>query len=381
MRIGLNLLHAMPKIGGGWNYIANLIHALGKYDRENTYIAFVTPVSHKIVPEQSNFQPVLINIRSELRPLRILYENTLLQLHAIRYKLDLMHWFASTQALFNFVPSAVTVYDLLAFENRETDSPFWKKIYLRRMISRSVKRASLLLPMSQSAADQLHNTFGVPLDDVTVISPIIHSEYYSRSQEEIERLCDKYQLPDRFWLYVSHFYQHKNHSILLRAYHQLKKDGHQPWTLVLRGDPRGKEGEFNRLIWDLDLQGDVLMLPRLPEAELAVLYSAASALVFPSTYEGGGIPLIEAMACGCPIVASDIPAVREFCDNVVAYLNPDNVFAIGEAMLQLQNDLSLRNRLRRLGLQRARRYRSREVVNKLVAAYRSSLDFRVCSSR
>jgi glycosyltransferase involved in cell wall biosynthesis len=233
--------------------------------------------------------------------------------------------------------------------------------------------------MSQSTAGQLHNIFEVPLDDMTVIPPIIHSEYYSRSQEEIERLCDKYQLPDRFWLYVSHFYQHKNHSKLLRAYHQLKKDGHQPWTLVLRGDLKGKEREFTRLIQDLDLQGDVLMLPRLPEAELAALYSAASALVFPSTYEGGGIPLIEAMACGCPIVASDIPAVREFCDNAVAYLNPDNVFAIGEAMLELQNNLILRSRLQRLSLQRARRYRAPEVVNELIAAYRSGLDFRVRS--
>src|SRR6185436_333503 len=117
LRIGLNLLHALPEIGGAWNYIANLVNALGEWDTENTYVVFVTKASECLVPRKSNFEKELVNIRSESRPARILYENTALQLLVRQKKLDCLHWFSANQAVLNSVPGVVTIYDVLPFLN------------------------------------------------------------------------------------------------------------------------------------------------------------------------------------------------------------------------------------------------------------------------
>jgi hypothetical protein len=96
MRIGLNLLHSMPEIGGGWNYIARLVESLGEYDRENTYVAFVTDKSVGMVPRRPNFEIVHVGINPISRPQRVLHENARLQIDARKYRLNLMHWFANT---------------------------------------------------------------------------------------------------------------------------------------------------------------------------------------------------------------------------------------------------------------------------------------------
>ena len=95
MRIGLNLLHALPQIGGGWNYVARLVEALGDHDHDNHYVAFVTTASARLVPKKRNFTPVPVNIQAGLRLRRIAYENTSLQKLAGHYRLDCMHWFAN----------------------------------------------------------------------------------------------------------------------------------------------------------------------------------------------------------------------------------------------------------------------------------------------
>src|ERR1017187_8167885 len=107
----------MPEIGGGWNYIAGLMAALGEEDRENTYVAFVTDVSRCLVPELSNWVRVDCAVDSRSRPRRLLFEMTRLQALARQHRLDCMHWFANIQAPWNAVPAVVPMYDRQAFLN------------------------------------------------------------------------------------------------------------------------------------------------------------------------------------------------------------------------------------------------------------------------
>lgn len=368
MRIGLNLLHALPEIGGGWNYIANLVAALGQCDDTNTYIAFVTKESECLVPAKPNFKSVRINIRSVSRAQRVMYENTILQLRAHKHKLDCMHWFANTQALINAVPGVVTVYDLQAFLNLATFSRV-KRLYLRFMTSMTARRASVLLPMSRATAQDLQCVLNVNVARMIVIPVVMGSQFKPAAAEEIMRFKAKYRLPDRFLLYVSHMYPHKNHLNLLQAYHRLKSSGFSPWPLVLRGDPKGAETDVMDTIARLNLEKDTILLPRLDKGELPALYSAASALLFPSLYEGGGIPIVEAMACGCPVVASDIPPTREFAGEAGSYFDPRDSDSIVRAMVELQRNPDSRERQRQAGLARAAEFRPQLVVSKLLSAY------------
>jgi len=368
MRIGLNLLHALPEIGGGWNYIQNLVTALGDYDHTNSYVTFVTHASECLVPTQPNFERVLVKLHSESRPQRIVYENTVLQYLARKHHLDCMHWFASTQGIVNTVPAVVTVHDLQPFLNYAGFSLF-KRVYLRWMMFITVRQASVLLPVSQATASDLQRRLSADPARMVVIPAVVEESFKPAATEDIASFRARYCLPERFWLYVAHFYPHKNHMRLLRAYYQLKQAGHQPWPLVLRGDPYGAEISVRQNIALWHLEGDIIWLPRLGQRELVALYSSASALIFPSLYEGGGIPVLEAMACGCPVVASDIPPVREFAGDGASYFDPTNVDSIAQAMLAFQNGTIDHDQGRQMGLSRVTEFRARPVVVRLLAAY------------
>jgi glycosyltransferase involved in cell wall biosynthesis len=370
MRIGLNLLHAQPEIGGGWNYIARLVSALSEYGAHHTYVCFVTSQSSSLIPDGSKFERVFVNINPKSRFQRILYENTILQATVKKYRLDLMHWFSQTQSFVNAVPSVVTFYDLHAFDKPLSYSKI-KRCYLQTMMSYAARHAALLLPMSSSTALSLHSILKVDEERMSVIPAIVSPEFLQNNECEIKEFRAKYKLPDSFWLYVAHFYQHKNHLRLLEAYHELKLKGFNPWPLVLRGDDHGSLNDVMEAVKHMSLEKDVIFLARLDEGQMPCLYSAAGALVFPSLYEGGGMPVIEALACGCPVIASDIPTTREFGGKSVSLFNPLEIESIAIAMRVFQEDTHTRLQARQSGLNSARDYYPESVIKKLVGAYNS----------
>lgn len=370
MRIGLNLLHAGPEIGGGWNYIANLVAALGEYDKDNAYLAFVTQDSQSLVPAKPNFTSVIINVRSASRIRRVMYENTWLQLLVRKHELDCVHWFANTHALINAAPGVVTVYDMHSFLDF-AHSSFTKRVYSKSMMHQTCRKARLLLPISHATAEEIHRFFGVNYDRLVVIPPIMNSLSSPCNYEETLQFRLRYNLPEKFWLYVAHLLRYKNHSVLLQAYHGLKSSGLAPWPLVLRGDAKkgNSKVELTKVIRELNLEDDVILLPRLRQAELPFLYSAATGLIFPSLYEGAGMPVIEAMACGCPVVASRLPSVIEFAGAAASYFDPKDTLSIANAMIAFQIDSAGREAKRRIGMLRAEEFRAQAVVRKLIDAY------------
>jgi glycosyltransferase involved in cell wall biosynthesis len=368
VRIGLNLLHALPEIGGGWNYISSLVAALGREDQANEYVAFVTEQSAALVPSRPNFQSRVIPLRSRMRSLRVVFENTVLQALVWREALDCLHWFANVQGVVNAAPAVVTIYDLQPFLPH-VQLPRIKGVYLRRRLRATARNAAMLLPMSQATATDLQERLGADPQHMTVIPPVLEAVFQPPAPGAIDQCRQRYKLPARFWLYVAHMYAHKNHTRLLEAYRALKRENPQAWPLVLRGDPQPAGPDVPGLVAEYGLAGDVIVLPRLSPADLPALYGAASALVFPSVYEGAGLPLLEAQACGCPVVASNIPAVREFAGDAAVYFNPLDAADIRRAMMALTAESPLRDRLRHLGLERAETVRAQPVIHHLLSAY------------
>lgn len=368
MRIGLNLLHAMPEIGGGWNYIARLVHALGQSDLGNTYVAFVTERSAPLVREQEHFEIVPVDIDSRARTRRILYENTALQVKARRYRLDLMHWFANTAPVFNAVPGVVTVYDLLALEQGRRIGPA-RILYSHLMYPHTVRTAARLLPMSVATARKLCSLLHADPAKIDVIPSIVSDAFSPAGEDRIAALKRQMRLPDDFWLYVAHFYPHKNHLGLLRAYRALKAAGVALWPLILRGNDHGCEAEVRQAVRTWNLESDVRFLPELQESDVAVLFSAASALVFPSLYEGGGLPLLEAVACGCPVLASDVEAIREYAGDDIVTFDPRDQNAIMRALRDFQQSIETGVRQRGGAEAHVAQYRPRAVATRLHEAY------------
>jgi alpha-1,3-rhamnosyl/mannosyltransferase len=226
-----------------------------------------------------------------------------------------------------------------------------------------------MLPVSKATANHISEYLGVPFDQQIVTPVVIPNRFRPREESEVVKFRARYRLPGRFWLYVAHTFEHKNHVRLLRAYSRLKQRLNEPWPLVLRGDPKDGEEAIQDTIQSLDLTDDVYRLPRLSNEEMPVLYSAASALVFPSTFEGGGIPVVEAMACACPVVAADLPVIREFAQSAPQYIDPESVSSIVEEMVRMQENAEIRARVARRGVGRARHFSGRRIVSQLQAVY------------
>ncbi len=368
MRIGLNLLHALPEIGGGWNYIRNLVSALAEIDRSNQFFAFVSRESEKLVPARPNFESLQIPIDSRDRPRRVLFEHASLPRLARRLDLDCLHWFSGTQALLNSVPAAVTVYDLQSFLDLAPYSRI-KRVYLKAMVSQTVRRARILLPMSRATENDLRRIFKVRHSRLAVVPPVLAPEFRPARQEDIFSFRSEHGLPEKFWLYVSHFYPHKNHLRLLEAYLILKSRYPSAWPLVLRGDDKSAVSSVRQFVKDRGLETEVRFLPPLEDFQLPFLFSASAALIFPSLYEGGGLPVVEAMACGLPVAAAGIPPLKEFAGAAALYFDPYDTSSMAEAMIKLETEPGLQEASRSLGLARAEEFRPAKVIPGLQAAY------------
>jgi glycosyltransferase involved in cell wall biosynthesis len=368
IRVGLNLLHAMPAIGGGWVYIANLLAALATHDHNNTYVAFVTSRSRELVPIASNFQAREIKVDSRSRIARVLCENTVLPRWVARERLDCVHWFANGSGIVNAAPALVTVYDLQPILNLAGYSLI-KRMFVGRRLRVAARRAARLLPISVATAEALRLELGVSPDRCTVLPAIVEEIFKPLGEQEAAAFRSAHSLPQNFWLYVATLLPYKNHLLLLHAYREARASGGAQWPLILRAGSGVAEESVRAAVIDLKLSDCVRFLEPLRREEVPKLYACASMLVFPSTYEGAGIPLVEAMACGCPVVASDIPVVREATGDAAVYFSPTQVDSIAGAMVKAQASPALRERCRQLGFQRAESHRGPKVAPALVGAY------------
>jgi glycosyltransferase involved in cell wall biosynthesis len=367
LRIGLNLLHARPAIGGAWNYIASVLEVLKRLDTRNQYIAYCNPASKALVAGAGNIQVHGVDWVGVNQIARIAYENTWLQYRSRRDRLDLMHWFANVQSLVTAVPAAITVYDLRWIENLKEYDPL-RMIYARIMIPRSVRRASAIFPISATTGAGLEQRLGVDPEKIFVINYPLGPEWRRATGPQIAELRRKYALPEKLWLYVAHSYPHKNHRTLFEAYARLKSEDASTWPLVLRGDDKG-ESKLDDLAREIGIADSVLRLPPLDKEDMPVLYSAATALVFPSKYEGLGIPLLEALACGCPAIASSIPTTLEFGGDNVVMCDPADAGAFTRAMAKFQSDRALLADYSNRGVLCAANFSPARVFESLTAGY------------
>jgi len=370
LNIGLNLLHAHEDIGGVWNYIKNVVQMIAAYDSENKYIAFVSRQSDCLVQDTANMRKVHTGINGRNRQQRVIYEQTVLGKKGKEYRLDCMHWFANTRNLFSKIPSIVTLHDLLVYKDPAAFR-FDHRLYLKTFIPRSLRRSAAIIAVSERTGREITLYFkDINRDRIFVVSSPIGYEFCELSQDETECFKKKYRLPEHFWLYVANVYPHKNHGNLFRAYSDLVRKSPDVWPLVLRGEKGGAADTIEKMLADSGIRDRIVWLPRLKNDEMPALYSSATALIFPSLYEGGGIPVMEAMACGCPVVASDIEATREFAGDAALTFDPEEVRSIAAAMERFAADGALRAACREKASRKIAELRPEKAFSRLLDVYK-----------
>lgn len=324
-RIGVNALYLIPGgVGGTEIYLRQLLAALARIDAVNDYFVFTNlETGSDLVPKQANFHWKPQAVHARFRPARILWEQIVLPLEASRYRLDVLFNPGFTAPILATCPCVTVFHDLQHKRHPEHfrwfDLPFW-----RFLLWSSAHRSRKLIAVSEATRDDLLRFYRLKADQIAVIPHGVEPAFFALDRTRIEP----------YMLCVSTLHPHKNLGRLIRAFARQTR----AFRLVLAGMRGFHTAVLDQLIAELGVAESVQLTGWIPREDLYRLYERAHAFIYPSTFEGFGMPVLEAMAAGIPVACSDIPPLREVAGDTVLYFDPLNEDAIAAAIDRIMTD-------------------------------------------
>jgi glycosyltransferase involved in cell wall biosynthesis len=346
-------------------YTWKLANALSRIDRENEYLIFQHRKHVEPLIDQSNFRRVTLYTPTHRR-----FEQTALALELRRHDLDLLHSTDFIPPVRSPIPSVITVHDLgflhwPHFLTKDSAAYYGQ-------IDRAVRHAKHIIVPSQHTKKDLIGLLGVPNDQISVIYEAADGRYQPLPLAETRRVVRrKFNLPERFILFVGTVEPRKNIVGLLRAYHHLRTRYNITDTaLVLAGKQGWLYDEIGEEVEKLDLASSVIFTGRVSDEELHQLYVAAHVHVHPAVYEGFGLPPLEAMACGTPTVVSNTSSLPEVVGDAGLLVDPDDYEELAVAVHRLLTNPELHAEMREKGLKRAQCFRWHTAALQTLEIYR-----------
>jgi glycosyltransferase involved in cell wall biosynthesis len=353
LRIGVNALYLIPGgVGGTEIYLRGLLAALAQIDLTNRYFVFTNrETGPDLTPARPNFTPLQQPIRAASRPARILWEQMALPLAAARLQLDVMLNPGFTAPLFAGCPQVTVFHDLQHVRHPEYfrwfDLPFWKMLLFG-----SAHVSCMLLADSQTTARDLLLHYRLPAKNVKVALLAGDDVFFEVA---------KRRRPEPFLLAVSTLHPHKNLDGLLRAFAEFHRERPE-FRLKVCGLHGFFTGPLHELRERLGLRDAVDFPGWIPRQELHDLYARAWAFVYPSLFEGFGIPVLEAMAAGVPTACSDIEPIASNVGDAAVKFDPRDSVAMAAALERVTSDDALRQRLTVAGPRRAAEFSWRKTA-------------------
>jgi len=343
LRIGINTIFLISGKGGGIErYTRNLIKALKKIDKENEYIIFTNRDNTGSFELSSNFQEYFSPVSARIRPAKILWEQLILPFQLKRKKIDVLLSPGNVAPLFPPCPSILIIHDLLPFVWPENFNKV--ELYsLKALIRLGAQKATKKITVSKNSQKEIVRYLKVPMEKTAVVYPGCDEIFlYGQISQEEKSIKRPLGIDGGFILCTASTRPYKNLDRLLVAFSLLKKGGLEH-RLVIAGLPGRNHRSILNMIKALELEESVVFTEYVSDKELLALYSTASVLVYPSLYEGFGLPVLEAMACGTPVAASNTTSLPEVVGEAGRLFNPYDPEEIAEAVYQLIKDTALRN--------------------------------------
>lgn len=285
---------------------------------------------------------------------------------------DLYHALAFVSPVLLTKPSVVTVYDLSFLHYPQVLSAS-RRLYLRLFTALSCRRARRVIAISHSTARDLTDSLGVPAEKIDVAVPGYDTATYNvLPREQVEAFRKRENLPKRFWLFLGTLEPRKNLLMLLEAYAALPPSERLP--LILAG---GKGWDYEAIFSAVErynLVKEVQFPGYIAVDALPLWYNSAEAFIYPSVFEGFGLPVLEAMACGTPVIVSNASSLPEVAGNAGMCLPPQDVQAWIEGLRRAYADPNWRTQAREDGLQEAGRFSWQQTAQAAVASYRKALN-------
>lgn len=359
---------------GFGTYIRNLVRALSALDAPHR---FILVCSRKDQPEfeglSENFQ-ILPYERNDSE----LFDQLAFPAFARGVRADLIHIPLNVVPLFLPRPYVVTVHDLSAlFFDAPED---WRLELVRARMRRGLMRASRVIAVSESTRQDAEQMLGIPSSRITRIYGAADPRYtrLDPADDHERRLTlERYQITYPFLLYTGSVKPQKNVARLVEAFALLRGelDDHPVYKdlrLIIIGDQVSTSPNLRQAVLHSRVESRVRFLGFVPFETLRVFYSSAAAFVFPSLYEGFGLPPLEAMASGTPVVSSNVTSLPEVAGDAACFVNPDNVFEIARGIKDVLLDEGLREKLIIRGFQQSRRFNWEDTARQVLATYESA---------
>jgi len=359
-------------------YIRNLIRALARIDRENHYLLITADAAPELAGLPQNFETNLYSHRDRTRLAQVGFSLFLRTLKA-----DLFHVPLNAVPLWMPRPYLVTTHDMstLLFLDQSGYRSNIRRFFLRR----GLLRAERVMAVSSTTRADVAEVLGIPAGKIQVVynapDPTFHGLDESANGDasplrppEIQRILERYHIHYPFLLYVGRTNAQKNIPRLVEAFAVLRGELHgnpvfRDLRLIIIGDEIARQPALRHAVIQSRVEAVVRFLGFVPIETLRAFYQLASAFVFPSLYEGFGLPPLEAMACGTPVVCSNVSALPEVVGDAAVQVNPENVFDIARGMREVLLDSDLRGRLVAQGLEQVKKFSWERTARQVHQAY------------
>jgi glycosyltransferase involved in cell wall biosynthesis len=365
-------IRRMTEFGVG-TYIRNVVRTLGRLDRENKYLLIGSPAKVEEIgalPPNFHTVPLLAPDRSfqGYREFRTALQGL---------SCDLVHipnLFSVPRAL--PCPYVMTVHDMLDHMSRTRErSGLWRSFHFQ-MTKRVLAGAARIFAVSNFTRNEIEKLFEIPSDRVEVVYNAIDERFLHGHASAADRdlIARRYQVTYPFLLYAGRISPHKNVVRMIEAFSALKTElerdqAYPDLKLIIIGDDLSGNPDLRRTVVRSGVQHDVRFLGFVPIEVLRIFYDEAKIFVFPSLYEGFGLPPLEAMVHGTPVVTSNVSSLPEVVGNAAVLVNPENVFEIMRALHRTLMDRPLRDRMKERGYVQAAKFSWETSVRRILEAY------------
>jgi len=380
MRIGIDIRLIGKKRTGDETVFFNLVKNLSEVDKKNEYFLFTDrdPDKNSNLAEEikklklaDKFNIIFIN-----SPNRFWWNLRALPTYLRKNPVDIFH----TQYIAPFwrpknVKLVLTIHDI-SFNFFPQFIKFPDLFFLKTLIPRSLRKAAKIIAVSDFTKKEIEKYYGIPAENISVIHNGVDFKLFNQAidQEKLRKIKSKYNLPEKFVLYIGTLQPRKNISVLIEAMKILiEKYNLGDTKLVIAGNRQAHnfDSKIDEKIKNHDLQKSIIFPGWIDEEDKAALYKLAECFVFPSLYEGFGIPVVEAMAAGTPVVCSNVPVLREIGESAALFCDPRNSLEFAKNISKILTDENLRNNLIEKGKIIAQKYSWQKNAEKTLNLYKS----------
>ncbi len=367
MKIGIDARMYGPAFTGIGRYTAELIDHLAPLDDRHEYVVFLRKEQYgQFMPPSPRFRKVLADY-----PHYSLGEQWGFLRQLLREKLDLVHFAHFNAPLLYFKPFVVTIHDLtLSFFPGKKMNRLIHRLAYHLAIRTVTRRAKRILAVSKNTQKDLAEVLGLPLSKIEVAYNGIHPKFGQAKASSGQDLAERLKLEKPFFLYTGVWRDHKNLVGLIRAFASFNASSGGAYNLVITGKPNPFYSEVPQTIAELGLERQVRLVGMVSEEDLFGLYRNALAYAFPSFYEGFGLPPLEAMQCGTPVIASNASSIPEICgEGNALFFDPHSQEEMVQAMRRIASDPLLRQQLIQRGQERVKHFDWGQMAKQTLEVY------------